>query len=230
MENLKVSDGLSVDGLNGMFYSTGDIIMLNSNTAPDGFLACDGQYLYESVTPALYAFLGTYYDPAGTFPRLPNLNSQTYWIFPTGTVGNESAYPVASSNHSHNQFNTTIGSVNYETPAHNHSFAINSANSNENHAHNGPTPGVGINVSSTLANRSNGSGQGVNLAIYGHTHSWGSAGGLDAANHTHSHTVSFNASSGVSNHSHNSTMTTTTNTSNEYIPQNVISMRYYIKW
>lgn len=228
MANLKISDGLDINSLSGATYSPGDIILLNSNTTPDGFLLCNGDTITSTTYPVLHSILGTYYDSSGLVCKLPNLN-QSIWIFPCGTVGNEAAYPVASSSHTHTNSSTTITSENYLTAAHNHSVSSNSQNAQESHAHNISAPGVGINVASTLANRSNGSGQGVNLAIYGHTHSFGSAASIDNALHDHGHTMNMNVSSAASNHSHSATLTTT-NASSSYIPDNVISMRYYIKW
>ena len=227
MENLQIAEGVSIDAVNGSFYSPGDIIMLNSNFTPTGFLSCDGSTITQVAYPALFSVLGTYYD-TGLVCKLPNLNAQTEWTFPCGIVGNAVSYGGASS-HTHTSANVTVTSGVYTTVAHNHSFSGNTASANENHSHSAALS-PSINTSSSVANRSNGSGQGANLAIAGHTHSWGSSGGLDAANHTHSHPVSYNVSSAASDHSHSATLSTSTNTTTSYVPDNVISMRYYIKW
>lgn len=228
MENLQIAEGISIDAVSGSFYSPGDIIMLASDTAPDGFLPCNGATITELEYPALYGVLGTYYDSALTVCKLPNLN-QSQWVFPCSTVGNETSYPVASSSHTHTNLNTTITSDNYQTAAHNHTSTNNSNDSNQYHQHSGTEGAVGANNASNVANRSNGSGQGVNLAIAGHQHSWYYNFGGDAQNHTHSHTSTLGVASAASNHSHSATLGTTT-TSSSYIPDGVISMRYYIKW
>jgi microcystin-dependent protein len=228
MENLQISEGMDIDSVNGSFYSPGDIVMLNSNTAPDGFLACNGATITELEYPALYSILGTYYDSALTVCKLPNLN-QSNWFFPCSTVGNEAAYPVAASSHSHTAANNTVTSNNYQTPAHNHNSVNDSTGTNTNHNHSGSSGGVAANSSSNVANRSNGSGQGTNLAIAGHTHSWGYNFAINSVNQNHYHSSSLGIASAASNHSHSSTLGTTT-TSSPYILNNVISMRYYIKW
>lgn len=227
MADLKVAEGVSIDGSGGFSYSPGDIIILNSSFTPTGFLSCDGSTITSLQYPALFAVLGTYYDPALTVCKLPNLNAQVSWIFPCPTIGNAAAYG-GSSSHTHTA-NATITSGIYTTAAHTHTVSSNSQNATEAHNHNMSAPGVGINVSSTIANRSNGSGQGVNLAIYGHTHSWGSSAGLDTAQHDHGHTMNMNVDSAASNHSHSATLATNAD-SGSYVPDNVISMRYYIKW
>jgi len=229
MENLQVAEGISIDNNAGFGYSPGDIIVLNSNTAPTGFLACNGATITQGEYPSLFAVLGTYYDTAGLVCKLPNLNAQTNWTFPCSTVGNEAAYVVTSTAHSHTSTVNTITAVSYTSPAHNHQFGSNSNNSNSNHSHNGISMGVGVNVSSSLANRSNGTGQGVNLAIYGHTHVWGAQANTNALDHLHSHYSFFEASSPAFSHTHSANLSTTT-TSGNYILGNVISMRYYIKW
>lgn len=226
MANLGIAEGLSIDSISGFSYSPGDIIMLNSTSTPDGFLPCDGSTITSTQYPSLFSILGTYYDTGSLVCKLPNLN-QASWVFPCGTVANDASYG-GSSSHAHTTATTVVTSDPYTTAAHNHTFAANTNDTSENHGHSAD-PGVAPNVSSTLANRSNGSGQGTNLAIYGHTHSWGSAGNLDAANHTHSHTLSFNVSSPDSNHTHATNISSNTN-STTYVPDNVISMRYYIKW
>ena len=229
MVNLQVAEGISIDAVNGSFYSPGDIIMLASDTAPDGFLSCNGATITQLEYPALYSVLGTYYDPAVTVCKLPNLN-QSDWFFPCSTVGNESAYPLSHSSHSHTLTNNTITAADYTTVTHTHAGSVTSAGGGSGgHSHGVPAPGNSVNGASTTANRSNGSGQGVNLAIVGHTHSWGSAANSNIQNPYHTHTVSIGTTCSASNHSHTANLATSTST-DRYIPNNVISMRYYIKW
>jgi microcystin-dependent protein len=228
MENLQISEGVEIGSLKGISYSPGDIIMSNE-TIPDGFLLCNGATITQEQYPALFSVLGTYYDTAGLVCKLPNLN-QTNWIFPCSTVGNEAAYVITSDSHTHTTQNQTMNSSSYQTAAHNHTSSNNSNNSDGNHAHSGASGGVGANVSSNLANRSNGSGRGVNLAIYGHTHSWGYDFNIGGANHTHYHSSSLGIASAASNHTHSTTLTTTIEGTSPYILDSVISMRYYIKW
>lgn len=228
MANLQVAEGLSIDNNPG-FYSPGDIIMLNSNTLPTGFLSCDGSTITQGQYPSLFSVLGTYYDPAGLVCKLPNLNSQSEWTFPCSTVGNQIAYGGSSVSHSHTTVNSTVTASNYTTPAHNHNSDSNSNNSNSNHGHGGASGGVTPNVSSNIQNRSNGSGQGVNLAIYGHNHSAAYNFNVSGANHTHYHGSYLGIASAASNHSHSAGFSTTINITS-YVPANVISMRYYIKW
>lgn len=230
MENLQIAEGMDIDSVNGSFYSPGDIIMLNSNTAPDGFLACNGATITELEYPALYTILGTYYDSALTVCKLPNLN-QSDWFFPCSTVGNEAAYPVAASSHSHTTANNTITGAAYETVSHTHTRSTYTSYYNAG-VHNHNVPGVGANVTaaSNTANRSNGSGAGVNLAIVGHIHGWTSGGNTNTVIDHHSHNISITTTCSASVHSHTATLSTSTNTTTPYVLNNVISMRYYIKW
>ena len=229
MENLKVKDGIDINSTDKFaYYVPGDIIMINSDTVPDGFLSCDGSTITQNAYPALFSVLGTYYDTASLVCKLPKLNFDT-WIFPCSIVGNEISYPVASSSHSHTTATTAIGSDNYSTALHSHAVTTNSLDQSANHNHGNNDSAPAPNVSSTLANRSNGSGQGTNLAIYGHTHGWSSNIAYGAANDTHSHAADFSLSSPASSHTHNATLSTSSS-SNEYIPGSVISMRYYIKY
>jgi microcystin-dependent protein len=231
MENLQISKGLDIDTdtTNSSFYSPGDIIMLSSDTAPDGFLPCDGSTITEELFPALYQVLGTYYDTLATDCKLPNLNQLT-WVHPCGTaVGSTSSYG-GSSLHTHNSASNTVTAQNASTPAHNHSANSNSNSATINHSHGGWGGGVGANNASNVANRSNGAGQGVNLAVAGHSHSWGYSMGGNAANDNHSHGSGITLASAASSHTHTATLTTNTASSSSYIPDNVISIRYYIKW
>jgi microcystin-dependent protein len=228
MENLKVAEGISIDSNAGFGYSPGDIIFLSSKTTPTGFLPCDGRTINQSEYPALFSVLGTYYDTAGIACKLPNLNQST-WIFPCSTVGNQVAYPAVSSSHTHSTANASAPSGTYTMAAHDHNSSNNSNATAYNHSHNGYSGGVGANVSSTIANRSNGSGAGVNLAIYGHTHSWGYAVNVGAVDDNHSHGSSITFTSVAQDHSHSATMNASTS-STEYIPNNAISLEYYIKW
>lgn len=228
MENLQIANGLSINNIPG-YYSTGDIIMLNSSTTPNGFLSCDGSSVNQTLYPNLYSLLGTYYDSAGTSVLLPNLNGNANWIFPCGTVGNALGNPGISASHTHTTGNQTVNSGNYSTVSHTHNGSGNIGVDNDNHSHGGWSGGVGANNSSTTANRSNGSGQGTNLAIVGHTHSWGYDVGFNAVNSAHGHGYSFQTTCQANDHSHSATLATTS-PSAEYILNNVISMRYYIKW
>jgi microcystin-dependent protein len=230
MENLQIAEGMEIDSVNGSFYSPGDIIMLNSNAAPDGFLSCNGATITELEYPALYAILGTYYDSALTVCKLPNLN-QSYWFFPCSTVGNEASYPVAASSHSHTTTNNTVTSQSHTTPSHTHTRSTYTSYYNvSGHNHNVPGVGANVNGASNTANRSNGSGQGANLAIVGHIHSWTSGGGTNTVTDSHSHDISITTTCSAHNHSHSATLSTSTNTTTSYVLDNVISMRYYIKW
>lgn len=59
--------------------ATGHIKPVASNTAPPGYLACDGSTVAIASYPSLYALLGTSYntggEPAGSF-RLPDLRGK----------------------------------------------------------------------------------------------------------------------------------------------------------
>jgi len=229
MTNLKISDGVSVEKIKNSTYQVGDIILLNSDSVPAGFLLCDGSTITSIEYPKLFSLLGTYYDPAGLVCKIPNLK-QSYWIFPTGTVGNANAYSAAPSAHTHSS-NNAITSGNYSTAAHNHSVGGSTNYSGNPHYHNGYSfgGGGGWNGASNVANRSNGSGQGTNLATAGHVHEYTQAGYVNSSTDSHNHDPSFNVASDASNHSHTSSLTT--NASSEtYVPQNVIAIRYYIKY
>jgi hypothetical protein len=121
--------------------------------------------------------------------------------------------------------------MNKYTAAHNHSVGGASNSSGNDHFHGGYSfsAGGGWNISSSLANRSNGSGRGTNLAIYGHVHEYAQAGYVNNNSTSHSHGEVFNIGSDASNHSHSSSITTSSS-SQTYVPQNVIALRYYIKY
>jgi hypothetical protein len=229
MANLQISDGLNIDNLKNSVYYPGDIIMLNSNTVPTGFLLCDGSTITSIAYPKLFSLLGTYYDTAGLVCKLPNLQ-QAYWTFPTGTIGNAAAYSAAPSAHTHSA-NSTVTSGDYNTAAHNHSVGGTSNAGANPHYHGGYSfgGGGGWNGASNVANRSNGSGQGTNLATAGHVHEYTQAGYVNSSTDSHSHDPGFNVASDASNHSHSSSLTTSSS-STTYVPENVISLRYYIKY
>ena len=229
MANLQVAEGISIDIIPG-FYSPGDIVIYSSNFTPTGFLSCDGSTITQNQYPSLFSVLGTYYDPVGLVCKLPNLNAQADWTFPCGLVGNEVSYG-GSSSHTHTGVNATVTAADYTTAAHNHNSDNNSNNSDSNHTHNGQSANVNLSNGSTATNRSNGSGQGVNLSVSAHSHPAGAAynTGGGTVNHTHYHSSSLGVASAASNHGHSATLSTTANTTS-YIPDNVISMRYYIKW
>jgi hypothetical protein len=127
--------------------------------------------------------------------------------------------------------NNTVTSQSHTTPSHTHTRSTSTSYYNvAGHNHN--VPGVGANVTgaSSTANRSNGSGQGVNLAIVGHIHGWTSGGATNTVTDYHSHDISITTTCSAHNHSHSATLSTSTNTTTSYVPDNVISMRYYIKW
>jgi hypothetical protein len=161
---------------------------------------------------------------------LPNLNAQVVWYFPCGTVGNDVSYGGSNPSHTHTTQTPTVTADSVTTPSHTHSAGVGTSYYNVGlHNHGCPAPGNSVNTASSAANRSNGSGQGANLAIVGHTHSWGSSAAVNSLYDYHSHTATIGTTCGASNHDHTATLTTT-NASSSYIPDNVISMRYYIKW
>ena len=228
MENLKVKDGIDINSTDKFaYYVPGDIIMLNSDTVPDGFLSCDGATITQAQYPYLFSVLGTYYDTAGLVCKLPNLNF-SYWTFPCSIVGNDIAYG-GSSFHSHTDSVVSLQTNVYTTALHTHDVTSNSLDQSANHNHGNNDSVPAPNVSSTQANRSNGSGQGTNLAIYGHTHTWNSNIAYGAANDTHSHAANFSLSSPASNHIHSSSASVSSS-SNELVISGVISMKYYIKY
>jgi microcystin-dependent protein len=230
MVNLQVAEGLSIDNNAGFGYSPGDIIISASNFVPSGFLSCDGSTITQGEYPSLFSVLGTYYDAAGLVCKLPNINAQVSWTFPCSTVGSEAAYVVTSSAHTHSSATPTITAESLNIAEHNHNMSVATGGANTPaHSHYVINPGNSVNVASTQANRSNGAGQGANLAINGHTHSWGSYADNANATDNHNHNADIGTTCSASSHTHTATLTTT-NTSSAYILNNVISMRYYIKW
>ena len=98
---------------------TGTIISYGSNTAPDGFLDCDGTAVSRTTYAALFAIIGTTYgtgDGSTTF-NLPDLQDNV-------ALGKSGTKTIGSTGGSATQ--TTTGSVDNHTltisqiPAHTH--------------------------------------------------------------------------------------------------------------
>jgi microcystin-dependent protein len=99
---------------------TGTIVSYGSNTAPDGFLDCDGTAVSRTTYSALFAIIGTTYgtgDGSTTF-NLPDLQDNV-------ALGKSGTKSIGSTGGSATQ--TTTGSVNNHTltvsqiPSHTHS-------------------------------------------------------------------------------------------------------------
>jgi microcystin-dependent protein len=153
---------------------TGTVLMWSTNTAPTGFVLCQGQQVNRLAYKALFDVIGTTYgagDGSLTF-NVPNLKQR----FPLGKADSGTGATLGSTggniDHTHSG-----GSLSGSTGATAPSGSTNSAGS---HDHGAETGFVGGSLDFAV-----GSGS-PTLATFGHSHTIGSDG-------SHSHTVTVDS-------------------------------------
>lgn len=210
---MSAADKLKLDGISGTNPS-GTVIMFAADTAPTGYLACDGSIINRTTFADLFAAIGTVFgngDGSTTF-GIPDFrgkfarawNDQVTGIDPSRVFGSDQTDSFEA--HTHTFTGTAVAAHTHTAStgsagSHNHSgFSTDAAGT---HAHTGstsasgdhthtywePTPVVNTN------SQGNNSGNDVHGRVAANT------GG--AGNHSHTFTTST-----VGNHSH--TVTTST--------------------
>ncbi len=110
---------LEIDGLR--FMPVGSITCYAGDTAPTGWLLCDGAEKSQTTYSRLYSVLGSKYGAASTGHfKLPNMTNK----FPLGKSGSRSLGDTGGNN------TVTLSTANM--PAHTHSVTVDSAGS---HSH-----------------------------------------------------------------------------------------------
>jgi len=88
-----------VSSLSAQLVPTGGVIAFAGNTAPVGFLICNGSSALVSVYPALFSVIGYSYGGSGANFNLPNLvNSAPFGIGNRFTIGQTGGYVDPSLN------------------------------------------------------------------------------------------------------------------------------------
>lgn len=236
MANFKLLENMSLPNKGIINYLPGDIVMINSDIIPDGWLPCDGQTLSTSDYPELYAVLGEYYwvgPLPGLFPyssfMLPDLNNEisSFNKYIVGTVGNastwtEPTYPF----HTHaSDTGYQVDAVGVAIPVHNHTYSQSSTSGNQNHNH-----AAGLSSAN--------SGWASASADVANYDSAGTAGGISDSNHTHPFTHNANVPNDNFAHTHTATATvginaegsTHTHIANETVVFDSISHAYPVSF
>lgn len=179
---------------------SGQVTLFAGDTAPDGWLLCDGSNVSRTTYADLFAVIGTTYgagDGTSTF-GLPNLHQR----FPRGTNTANMGSTGGANTHTHNNPSTSnTGAHAHNNPstgnagAHSHNQG-NTGSTNLNHTHGGNSTG---NAGSHSHNTGN--------ASAGHTHggptSTGSVQGGAGSFHYFASTVHGHGSANSTSHSHN---------------------------
>lgn len=208
---------IAVDTSYSGFVPTGTVFQYSGNTAPSGYLICDGAAISRTTYATLFGVIGTRYgvgDGATTF-NLPSMASKVPQGITTGvpsgttiTTSAESATHthtittgIQSANHTHNG---TSGGV---SAGHNHTISTSNANANHSHNQNW-TVGTGNDNNNHTHGyqKSNGSNAAATSdgVSTGHTHTWNA--NLTTAGDGAAHSHGANAGSQNSDHTHNTTV------------------------
>lgn len=246
MTNLKISENAGANTSGGLFVP-GDIIIWQSSSIPNGWLACDGNTFSSTLYPDLANAIGTRYG-GGTAYRTPNLNANsttgsllgtnTNPIYPQGTVSNSSTavtYSFTEHYHGHTG-NQSLTSNSFTNANHHHTGTVTSGNGTDSHSHNSFTiANAGGTAYSGQADgpvnySSNGSSGSHSYANHLHNHN-GTNLGFSAVSNVHTHTtdISYNADDGAGSHTHTTTIGPVgSSTSASMLPLS-LSVRYIIK-
>lgn len=146
----------------------GVISQYAGNTAPSGYLLCEGQTVSRSSYAQLFAAVGTTYNTggeAGTDFRLPNLkgrvpvgrdSAQTEFdtLGETGGAKTHTLTIAQMPSHTHiqNSHNHTQDSHNHSQNAHSHSLSGNAVSFAGGYGQNTPINGNAVNPSGSTAN------------------------------------------------------------------------------
>lgn len=238
MSNLKISQNVTSSLKQNIAYVSGDIVIYQSGSIPDGWLACNGQFVGITEYPDLYSKIGTFYGSASNQFAIPNLNGYglSNPIYPTGVVGSPSSYSTPSyTSHNHTFAATPITSSSFTSANHAHSYSFSTNNTTDSHNHaaaNVNNPYVNqawTNGASNIANYTS-SGSSGSHSYSSHRHNAGSqtvnvgAGGV-----AHAHNASGNNDLlGATSHTHTGNFVTSSNTAQDLYPIS-LSCRFIIK-
>lgn len=242
MSNLKVSDNVSSSLKQNIAYVSGDIVIYQSGSVPDGWLECNGQSLPINDYPDLYSKIGGYYGSSGSEFTVPNLNGYGFAnpTYPTGVIGTPTSYTVPTmTTHTHTANNSAqINSSNFTSANHNHTFSGSSGQAYDNHSH--PVANVADTVgvawqngASNIANYSS-SGTSGSHSYSTHRHNFAAMtvnNGVYLSGVLHAHTFSGNSQApvvGATAHTHSGNFTTASNTTGSIFPS-TLSCRFIIK-
>lgn len=106
-----------------LLMPTGAMIMYGGETAPSGWLKCNGASLLRSSFPDLFAVIGTSFGAAdSTHFNLPDMTGRFPLGYGSGTAGTAIGDTGGSLSHTH-----TMGSHTHTSAAHSHSHSHTSA-------------------------------------------------------------------------------------------------------
>ena len=217
--SLTITEGSQLQGMN-VLPQVGFIMLFAGDTAPPGWLLCNGLTFSSSLYPQLASFLGT--------TTLPNLLSRSL----VGTTNAAEIKTVIGANTHTHATSYTANLVSTGTSAHNVAGAASDwgyVSNGTNHDHgwnyNVSTPGNSNSFSNVPVNVTAGNQANVWNSTHGHNFSGGIDYDDDFESHGHGGNVGDTTTSGNS-HAHTTSVTNASTGSGTSIPPSIYL--YYI--